>query len=524
MTSNLLLEIQSLTKAFPGVIALQGVNLEIGYGEVHALLGENGAGKSTLLKILSGAQKADAGYLRFDGSNYDCANPAEASARGVVTVYQEFTLVPGLTVAENVFVGKEPLRYGLIDWRRLFSQMEELNTRTGFALNPAARIADLSVAEQQLVEISRAMTVDAKLIILDEPTAALSAAEVEKLFALIKSLKASGVSIILVSHRLDEVMEICDRFTVLRDSMAVSSGAVSDVGVDDLIQRMVGREIVIEARAPGTAASGPVVLRTEGLACRNGSIVDEIAIHDIDFEVRAGEVVGIAGLVGSGRTEFARALFGATPHTSGTIFIDGKPSRIRSPRDAIRLGIGLVPEDRKQQGLFLSQAVDANFSISAIDSFVSAGLLVGDRERSAYTHYKDKLRIKSANRKQSIANLSGGNQQKVILARWMAMKPKVLIVDEPTRGIDIGAKFEIHQLLRSMAAEGTAVIVISSELAEVMMVSDRIVVMREGRISGGVMQHDATEEILASLMMRPHSGERPARDNLPGGDRRIAQF
>lgn len=505
MTSNLLLDIKGLSKSFPGVAALRDVALEIGHGEVHALLGENGAGKSTLLKTLSGAQKADTGRMLLAGEAYDCASPSEAKARGVVTVYQEFTLIPALSVAENVFVGREPLRYGLIDWRALFSRMDELNGRTGFDLSPSAKVSDLSVAEQQLVEISRALTVDAKLIIMDEPTAALSAVEVTKLFALIRALKASGVSVILVSHRLDEVKEICDRFTVLRDGCVVSTGRVADASVDDLIQRMVGREIVVPHRE-AKACTGAVVLKTEALSCESSrASADSIDIRDIDFEIRAGEVVGIAGLVGSGRTEFANALFGATPHTSGRILVGGKPCRIRSPRDAIRHGIGLVPEDRKQQGLFLSQAVEANFSISALDDFVSGGLLIGDRERTAYSRYQDKLRIKSANPRQAISNLSGGNQQKVILARWMAMKPKLLIVDEPTRGIDIGAKFEIHQLLRTMAAEGTAVIVISSELAEVMMVSDRIVVMRSGSLSGSVPQHEATEERLVGMMM-PRSG------------------
>ena len=491
-----------ISKRFPGVQALDDVGLEVSPGEVHALLGENGAGKSTLLKILSGAQQPDAGSISLGGQPVVLASPQDAQRLGIVTIYQEFTLAPNMSVAENVFIGREPGAGPFVNWRKMAADTRAITDRLGLGLKPRALVRDLSVAEQQMVEIARALSMQSRIIVMDEPTSALSSAEVEKLFRIIRDLKAQGLSIIFVTHRLEEVMEICDRYTVLRDGRFVGSGKVAETTIDGIIRLMVGRQVdaLFAHRAP--AKTGEVALRVEGLS-RRGKAQDQNAtvLDNVSLEVRRGEILGLAGLVGAGRTELARAVFGADPFDSGRVLIDGQPAAIRSPQDAIRRGIGLVPEDRKQQALFLTLGVRFNLSMAAHERILRGKIFIDEAaERRMVDEYRKALNIRMASQEQIVANLSGGNQQKVVLARWLALQPKVLIVDEPTRGIDIGAKVEVHNLLFEMAQRGIAVIAISSELAEVLAISDRIVTMREGRITGEIDRESANEERLMTMM------------------------
>ena len=497
-----LLALHGITKRFPGVTALADVSLDVRAGEVLGLLGENGAGKSTLLKIVSGAQRPDGGTIAWQGRPVTLATPHQAQLRGIVTIYQEFNLVPDLTIAENVFIGREPLRTArLIDWPRLARDTAEVTRRIGLDLDPMTSVRDLSVAEQQMVEIARALSMQSRLIIMDEPTSALSETEVARLLRIMDGLRGVGLAVIFVTHRLGEATAICDRVTVLRDGSLVGTRDVAGLGMDDLIRMMVGRSAEQLYRRPATRrAPGPVrlsvrSLRTEGVAT-HGTV-----LHGVDLDVRQGEILGIAGLVGAGRTEFARAVFSADPRASGSIEVDGNAVRIHSPRDAIRAGIGLVPEDRKLQALFLALAVRHNFSIAALAQFLSLGLFVREgAEAEALERYRRALKIRMSSGDQAVVNLSGGNQQKVVLARWLALKPKVLIVDEPTRGVDIAAKAEVHELLDELAGSGIAVVAISSELPEVLAISDRIVTMREGRMTGALPASEATQERLMALM------------------------
>jgi len=500
--SEPLLRMTGIGKRFPGVQALDDVSLEVLPGEIHALLGENGAGKSTLLKILSGAQQQDSGTIEFGGRKVTMASPHDAQRLGIVTIYQEFTLAPNMTIAENVFIGREPGRGVFVNWRQMAAETRAITTRLGLQLKPMAVVRDLSVAEQQMVEIARALSMKSRLIVMDEPTSALSSTEVNKLFRIARDLKAQGLSIIFVTHRLEEVMEICDRYTVLRDGRLVGSGAIAETSVDGIIRLMVGRAVNALFAQRERGAAGEVALAVQGLT-RRGDAQDPhaVVLDDVSLSVRKGEILGVAGLVGAGRTEMARALFGADPFDSGQVTIDGKPVAIRSPRDAIRHGVGLVPEDRKQQALFLALAVRANLSMAAHDHLRRWGVFIDEAaERAMVEEYRKALNIRMASPEQLIANLSGGNQQKVVLARWLALRPKVLIVDEPTRGIDVGAKVEVHNLLFEMARSGIAVIAISSELPEVLAISDRIVTMREGRVTGEIDREHASEEKLMTMM------------------------
>jgi len=497
-----LLRMSMIRKKFPGVLALDDAGLEVLPGEIHALLGENGAGKSTLIKILAGAQQPDSGTIELGGENVVMVSPHDAQRRGIATIYQEFTLAPNMTIAENVFIGREPGGGVFVDWREMAAETHAITKRLGLELQPMSVVRGLSVAEQQMVEIARALSMKSRLIVMDEPTSALSSAEVDKLFRIARELKAQGLSIIFVTHRLEEVMQICDRYTVLRDGRLVGSGSIADITIDGIIRLMVGREVKALFAHHQREIANDVVLRVEGLN-RQGNARDQSAtvLADVSFEVRRGEILGVAGLVGAGRTEMARAVFGADEFDSGRVIMDGRQLHIRSPKDAIRHGIGLVPEDRKQQALFLALAVRINLSMASHRRILRWGLFIDEKaERAMVEEYRQKLNIRMASQEQLIANLSGGNQQKVTLARWLALRPKVLIVDEPTRGIDIGAKVEVHNLLFEMAQSGIAIIAISSELPEVLAVSDRIVTMREGRVTGQIKREEATEEILMSMM------------------------
>jgi inositol transport system ATP-binding protein len=491
-----------ISKSFPGVKALEAVDFAIGRGEIHAFLGENGAGKSTLLKILSGAQPPDAGSIEFDGKPVSFATPHEAQLAGIVTIYQEFTLAPDMTIAENVFVGREPGSRFFVNHSRMEEETRALCQRIGLDRDPGTPVRDLAVAEQQMVEIARALSMKSRLIIMDEPTSALSRSEVEKLYVIIRALKAEGISTIFVTHRLEEVFEVCDAYTVLRDGRHVGAGLVNDTTIEGIIRMMVGREVGLLAQRQGTTAQQDVALEVRNLSRRRKATdASAIELHDVSFKVHKGEILGIAGLVGAGRTESARAIFGADRIDSGAVLVGNKPITIHTPADAIGNGIGLVPEDRKQQALFLGLAIRTNLSmashkrISAWRYFIST-----QKEKALVEDYRKALNIRMASGDQLVGNLSGGNQQKVVLARWLALRPSVLIVDEPTRGIDVGAKVEVHNLLIDMAKNGIAIIVISSELPEVLALSDRIITMREGRVTGEVAGRGATQEQLMTLM------------------------
>jgi ABC-type sugar transport system ATPase subunit len=491
-----------ITKRFPGVLALDNVNFEVAPGEIHGLLGENGAGKSTLLKILSGAHQPDGGTIELGGKPLTLSNPHQAQQAGIVTIYQEFNLVPQLSIAENVYIGREPGNAVLLSWRQMAEQTRNVTAQIGITLDPMTRVRDLSVAEQQMVEIARALSMQSRLIIMDEPTSALSEKEVVRLKQIIQDLKAQGLSIIFVTHRLEEVMDICDRITVLRDGRNAGEANVRDIKIPDIIRMMVGRTVDDLYGGAHQQVPGDVALRVEKLRRRiNTQDAHAIVLHDISFEVRKGEILGLAGLVGAGRTEIARAIFGADPLESGEVYVNGKRVKIKSPEDAIHHGIGLVPEDRKQQALFLSLAVRENTSIAALDRLSALfGFVKRREEADMMEEYRQKLNIRMSTSEVRVRNLSGGNQQKVVIARWLALQPNVLIVDEPTRGIDVAAKAEVHGLLHELAASGIAVIMISSELPEILGMSDRILTIREGRLTGEVLRKDATQERLMELM------------------------
>ena len=506
-----ILKMTGISKRFPGVLALEDVHLEVGQAEIHALLGENGAGKSTLLKILSGAHSADLGKIELFGELVAFASPHDAQRAGIVTIYQEFTLAPDMTIAENVFIGREPGSRLFVSWRRLAEDTSAITDKIGLKRDPMTHVRDLSVAEQQLVEIARALSMRSKLIVMDEPTSALSETEVANLARIIRTLKAEGLSIIFVTHRLEEVFRLCDRYTVLRDGHFVASGEVADTNVDAIIRMMVGRDVGALYGERPIPKPGLVALEVEGLT-RRRTAQDPHAIElvDVSLTVHHGEILGLAGLVGAGRTETARAIFGADAFDAGVIRIDGEPVRFSGPRDAMTHGIGLVPEDRKKQALFLSLAIRTNMSIASQEQISRGWFIDEGREDKLVEEFRRLLSIRMSSPDQLAGLLSGGNQQKVVLARWLSLRPKILIVDEPTRGIDVGSKVEVHNLLIEMAKSGIAVVVISSELPEILAVSDRIVTMREGRVTGEIARNDATQEILMA-MMTSHGGASEGR-------------
>jgi inositol transport system ATP-binding protein len=505
-SAGVLLAVEGVTKHFPGVTALSDVSLEVRRGEILGLLGENGAGKSTLLKILSGAMSPSSGRIVFDGVEYRPADPQDAKRLGIVTIYQELSLIPALTVAENIFVGRAPLGpLGLVSWRRMEAASREIIARVGLTIDPMTPVSALSVAEQQLVEIARALSLESRLIIMDEPTSALTETEVQSLLSIMDRLRRDGVSIMFVTHRLEEASAICDRMTVLRDGKLAGhlDREGGPIPLPRIIERMVGRAASeLYAKPSQREVAGHVRLSIRGLrTVRDPEAPHAIVLEGVDLDLKAGEILGVAGLVGSGRTELARAIFGADRIAAGTITLDGRPIAPASPAEAVALGIGLVPEDRKHQAVFAALGILTNFSIAALGAFSNRlGFMAERREREALATFRRMLSIRMASAEQTIEGLSGGNQQKVILARWLARDPKVLIVDEPTRGVDVGAKAEVHQILVQLAARGIAVMMISSELPEVLAVSDRIVTMRRGRITGEMPGIDATEEKLMELM------------------------
>ncbi len=488
MSANGFLRMHAISKAFPGVQALESVDFEVDHGEIHALVGENGAGKSTLMKILTGALPRDAGRIELEGRQVEIATPADAQELGISMIHQELSLIPYLTVGQNIYLGREP-RARLpffIDWPRLYAQAQELLDRLNVPVDARKEVGELSIAQQQMVEVAKALSLQADLIAMDEPTSSLTEKETDVLFALMRQFKQQGMALIFISHRLEEVFEIADRVTVLRDGRLIGTAAIQELDEDRIVQMMVGRELG-EMYPKEEVVRRDVVLEAAGLA-------DGRELHGVDLQLYSGEVLGIAGLAGAGRTALAETLFGVRPAVRGEVRMAGKPVRIRHPREAIRLKMGLVPEDRKQQGLFLSLAVRKNIVMSVLDRlrrgvFLNPALV----DRTA-RQFVERLDIRTPGLRQLVRNLSGGNQQKVVIARWLTLNPRVLILDEPTRGIDVGAKAEIHALMNQLAQEGVGVLMISSDLPEVLGVSDRILVMREGRLVGEFTRAQATQD------------------------------
>jgi ribose transport system ATP-binding protein len=481
-----LLQMRGIRKAFPGVLALDNVNFELCRGEVHALLGENGAGKSTLMKILSGACARDAGEILVDERPVVLNSPRDAQGIGISTIYQEFNLVPHLSAAENIYLGREPmLRAGVIDRRTLVKGARTLLQSLRTDIDPDVPVTLLGVAEQQMVEIAKALSLRSRILIMDEPTSALTASEIEELFAAIRRFTGEGGSVIYISHRLEELSRVGHRATVLRDGRYIGTRTLP-APIPELVRMMANRDISEHYPQP-TRQKGGEILRVEGVS--RGA-----RLRDVSFTLHRGEVLGVAGLLGAGRTELARVIAGADIPDAGRITVNGQPVRLRSPRDAIRAGIGLVPEDRKRQGLILSQSVAANLSLPQLSRLGRAGVVSRRREDQVATRWTRELRIKTPGTATRVLTLSGGNQQKVVLGKWLAAGADVLIVDEPTRGIDVGAKMEIYVLLDRLAAEGAGILMISSDLPEVMGMSDRILVMHQGRVQALLDARGATQE------------------------------
>ncbi|MDP3703104.1 MAG: sugar ABC transporter ATP-binding protein [Candidatus Omnitrophota bacterium] len=490
---------RGISKSFPGVRALRDVKFDVRAGEVHALVGENGAGKSTLMRILGGVHQRDAGDIYLRGRPVVIPSPVHARQLGISIIHQELNQVPGLSVAENIFLGREPRRPGgLVDWRAMYARADELLRGLGLPIDPRRRLRTLTVAEQQLVEIAKALSVEADLVIMDEPTAALTVEETERLFRFIRDLRARGVGVVYITHRLEEIFRIADRVTVLRDGQHVGTHAIAELTMDGLIRLMVGRQLT-EKFPKEPVAPGPPVLDVRGLSVKG-------VFSDVSFTVRRGEILGIAGLIGSGKTAVAHAVFGAIPVEAGEIYLDGRRVSARSPAEAIRLGIGLVTEDRKRLGLVLGMGVGANITLPVLPSLDTAGFIHhAEEERLVRAAIRD-LDMAVTSPDQRARNLSGGTQQKVVVAKWLQTRVKVLLLAEPTRGIDVGAKVEMYRLMVDLARKGVGIVMISSELPEILGMSDRILVMHEGRVTGEFLPQTATQEaILASATGRVHS-------------------
>ena len=500
-----LLKLTQISKAFAGVQALKSVSFELQAGEVHALVGENGAGKSTLIKIITGAYQPDAGCVEIAGQPVQENDPGRAHKLGIAAIYQQPALFPDLTVAENIALGLEkPGGWRRIRWGQRRQRARQLLQQIGAHISPEAEVRRLAMPEQQLVEIARALGARSRMLIMDEPTASLSEREVEQLFRVIQALRSQGVGIIYISHRLEELAQIADRVTVLRDGSVVGTYSMAEVNRGELIRLMVGREL--SAVFPkATVNVGKIVLEVRNLGCR------QAGVRDVSLHVRAGEILALAGLMGAGRTELARVLFGLTPADAGEILLHGKAERIDSPARAVELGIAYVPEDRRRHGVILEMPVSANTTLAILHKIASAGWLDFKRESQVAATFVQRLGIKAASLDSPVAHLSGGNQQKVALARWLAAEPAVLILDEPTQGIDVGAKAEIHRLMGALAAQGIAILMISSELPEILGMSDRITVLRGGTVMGTLNRAEATQEkILALALGHPNESAVPA--------------
>ena len=494
-----LLEVGQVTKQFPGVKALQDVDLTLNRGEVLAVIGENGAGKSTLMKILAGVQPLDAGEIRIDGKIVQLVSVEAALSQGIALIHQELNLADNLDVGSNIFLGREPLRLGLIDHGRIHRESKQFLNSVGLQVNPATIVRELTVGKQQMVEIAKALSINARVLIMDEPTSSLSQRETENLFQVINDLRVSGVSIIYISHRLGEVKELADRVTVLRDGKNAGDLAREEITHDAMVKLMVGRDLSAFYQHTPRKPEGTVLKVTD---LRTPAHPE----HPLSFEVQAGEIVGLAGLVGAGRTELLQTLFGITPSIGGTIDMDGETVNPQNPIQAIRAGIALAPENRKQQGLVMEMALRENMSLPSLIRDQHHGFLNRQQEAKITEQMIKQMQIKTPSAEQEVRYLSGGNQQKVVLGKWLAMEPKLLLLDEPTRGIDVGAKQEIYGLMEELTRRGVAILFVSSEMEEVLGMSDRALVMHEGRLSGELARNELTEEAIMQLA----TGGKPA--------------
>lgn len=481
------IEMRGINKSFGGNAVLKDAGFVLDSGEIHALMGENGAGKSTLMKILTGVYTRDAGTVVVDGQEVVYHNPQEAERAGIVFIQQELNVLFDLTVEENMFLGKEIHKaFGVCDKKAMRKRVEEILSRLGVKIRPEQRMNELSVGQQQMIEIAKALMVDAKVIIMDEPTAALTQSETEVLFQVVKDLRGKGVSIVYISHRMEEIFELCDRITILRDGSYIGTKRIADTDMNDVVRMMIGREIG-ERFPERTTKPGDVIFEVRNFNCPG-------VFHDVNFSVRAGEVLGVSGLMGAGRTEIMQAIFGNMPHTAGQILLHGAEVRVRNPRDAITHGIGFITEDRKVEGLMLDESIMKNISIANLGKISRRGVLNKNAEQALTRQGIEEVNIKCTGPQHVCGNLSGGNQQKVVFAKWIHTDPEVLILDEPTRGVDIGAKKEIYGIINDLAAKGVAVIMVSSELPEVLGMSDRVMVVHEGEVSGFLNREEANQE------------------------------
>ena len=494
MSHPVILEMKGIVKSFGPVKALKGVDFDLRAGEVHALMGENGAGKSTLMKVLTGIHDANEGTIHYNGKQVAYSKPKEAMEDGIVIVHQELNMMNHLTVAQNIFIGREEFRHNwLIDDGASIKKAKKLFDLLKLDINPTEKVGNLTVGKQQMVEIAKALSMDAKVIVFDEPTAALTESEINELFVIIDDLRAKGVGIIYISHRMDEIARITDRVTVMRDGEYVGTVNTKETTKDEIIAMMVGRTIYEDPKAASAVADdAPVVLEVKNLNA--GS-----SVKDISFQLRKGEILGFSGLMGAGRTEVARLLFGADKKESGTIFVNGKEVTINSPQDAIREGIGYLSEDRKRFGCIVDMTIADNTVMTNLDKYIKGGLINDGEIVKVSDKFVKQLRTKTPSSKQLVRNLSGGNQQKVVIAKWLEQNSDILIFDEPTRGIDVGAKSEIYTLMNALVAQGKSIIMISSELTEILRMSDRIVVMCEGRKTGELDISQATQERILAL-------------------------
>lgn len=488
-----ILKMQGIEKHFSGVHALKGVNFELRAGEVHALMGENGAGKSTLIKVLCGIHKKDGGTIEYLGKDVSFHDIGESQDAGISVIHQELNMMGHLTVAQNMFIGREFMKNGLIDDKAMEAEAQRQFDKMGVKIDPSAKLGDLTVGKQQMVEITKAISRDCKLLVLDEPTAALTLPEVEELFKIMNELRDKGIGMIYISHRMDEINRISDRVTVMRDGEYVGTVNTAEVTKDDIVKMMVGRVIMGDQKTCSTCpADADVILEVKHLNAGK-------EVKDVSFQLRRGEILGFAGLMGAGRTEVARALYGADKRQTGEIFINGKKAKIKTPAQAVKAGICYLSEDRKRYGLMLDKSVTDNSALASVDDFITAGIINDKKMAETSTEANAKLRTKTPSMEQLLKNLSGGNQQKVIIARWLMKNSDIFIFDEPTRGIDVGAKSEIYTLMDELVKQGKSIIMISSELPEVLRMSDRIIVMCEGRKTGELDISEATQENIMQL-------------------------
>ena len=486
------IEMRGIDKSFGGNAVLKNAGFLLDDGEVHALMGENGAGKSTLMKILTGVYTKDAGQIIVDGKEVCYNNPQEAEKAGIVFIHQELNVLFDLTVEENMFLGKEIKKvFGICDRKAMRKRVQEILDMLGVDIDPTQRMDELSIGQQQMIEIAKALMVDAKVLIMDEPTAALTQSETEVLFKVVNSLRQKGVSIVYISHRMEEIFELCDRITILRDGTYIDTKRIADIDMNDIVKMMIGREIG-ERYPVRNSKIGDVAFEVKNLNCPG-------AFENVSFEVRAGEVLGVSGLMGAGRTEIMQAIFGNMPNVTGQLFLDGKEIKNKNPQQAIQNGIGFITEDRKVEGLMLEESIMKNISLANLGRISNGGVINKKKEQELVNKGIEELRIRCFGPQHECNNLSGGNQQKVIFAKWIYTNPKVLILDEPTRGVDIGAKKEIYNIINELAAKGVAIIMVSSELPEVLGMSDRVMVVREGEVRGILNKEEANQESIMTL-------------------------